>query len=147
MNSWLLEQLLFWIIYWIRTIAFSNNWPFEQLLFRKIDSIRTIDHSKNCFFLKLTGYPVRYGSPLLPRLNVIVNRLTEAGITEQWRTFTLHSMSIKGNVYQEKKASKWRKLTLTNLITIFRFVVGGWIVSTAVMFLEVIYYSYNGMKK
>lgn len=92
-------------------------------------------------------YTVRYGSPLLPRVNTIINRLTEAGIAEQWRALTLHSMSVKGNIYQEKKASKWHMLTFTNLVTIFRFVVGGWIVSCAVLILEIFYYTYFDSKK
>lgn len=81
-------------------------------------------------------YGVRYGSPLLEKLNIIINRLTAAGIPNQWRKLTLQDMSIKGNMYQKIESSDKRTLTLNNLIHVFYCLFFGWALEFAVFLLE-----------
>lgn len=83
-------------------------------------------------------YGVRYGSPMLEKLNVIINRLTAAGIPNQWRKSTLEEMSIKGNMYQNIGVSDKRMLTIRNLTHVFYCLIGGWCLSLAVFFIEIV---------
>lgn len=82
-------------------------------------------------------YGVGYGSPLLEKLNIIINRLTAAGIPNQWRKLTLEEMSIKGKMYQNMESSDNRTLTLRNLTHVFYCLLLGWCLSLAVFLLEV----------
>lgn len=81
-------------------------------------------------------YGVRYGSPLLDKLNVIINRLIAAGIPNQWRKLTLQEMSIKGNMYQKMEDTNERTLTLKNLIHVFYCLIFGWGLGIFVFFME-----------
>lgn len=81
-------------------------------------------------------YGVRYGSPLLEKLNTIINRLTAAGIPNQWRKLTLEEMSIKGNMYQKMESSNKNTLTLKNLIHVFYCLVAGWGLGFVTLFVE-----------
>lgn len=85
-------------------------------------------------------YIVKYGSPLLDRLNVLIGRLIQSGINDQWRKSTLHEMTIKGNVHQNEDSSGTNKLTMTNLITIFWFLLFGWGVSFTAFIIELVFH-------
>lgn len=82
-------------------------------------------------------YGVGYGSPLLDKLNIIINRLTAAGIPNQWRKLTLEEMSIKGKMYQNMEASDNTTLTLRNLTHVFYCLLVGWCLSFVVFLLEI----------
>lgn len=84
-------------------------------------------------------YGVRYGSLLLEKLNIIMNRLTAAGIPNQWRKLTLQEMSIKGNMYQKMESTNQSTLTLKNLIHVFYCLSAGWGLGLAAFVIEVIW--------
>lgn len=81
-------------------------------------------------------YGVRYGSPFLEKLNVIIGRLTAAGIPNQWRKLTLEEMSIKGSMYQQVVSSDKNTLTVKNLIHVFYCLVAGWGLGIVALFVE-----------
>lgn len=92
-------------------------------------------------------YVVRYGSPLLTRLNSVVSRLTEAGIMDHWRKQTVDGMAIKRNAeYSRQKnlSKKENMLTMTNLNNLFWFLVGGWVLSAVVWVFEIVYHNKHG---
>lgn len=92
-------------------------------------------------------YVVKYGSPLLGRLNSVVSRLTEAGIMDQWRKWTVEEMTIKRSAEYSRQKNELKKenmLTMTNLKNLFWFLVGGWVLSGVVWVMEIVYHNKHG---
>lgn len=81
-------------------------------------------------------YGVRYGSPLLHKLNVLISRLYESGMPDQWRQMALWNISVAGRKYKGGKRPRGGLIDLGKS-NVFSVLFGGWCLGTLVCCLEV----------
>lgn len=82
-------------------------------------------------------YGLRYGSPYLPRINVILRHLSEAGILEYWTRSEDHTLNNKHNKALYVGNSHERKpFTMNNLKEIFYVWLSGVVISVFVFLVE-----------
>lgn len=84
-------------------------------------------------------YIVRYGSPYLQRINIIVGRTIEHGLHDKWKAQTLHEIYLNEYGFRSLTSDNPKALTIINLKHLFLILPTGLSLAVVVFVLEIMY--------
>jgi hypothetical protein len=89
-------------------------------------------------------YGVPRHSPLLPRFNVIISRIVEAGLQIKWNADSSHSALLNGSIFAVSRFQRAdpEPLSLTHLQTAFYLLLSGMFCSALVFVMQILKHKY-----
>lgn len=106
---------------------------------------------KECIIPSYQSFHFVYGSPYLPRMNLLLRRLQEAGILKFLADQMIYNATVEGLLYPsedyEDVPQVAKPIGMDHMYVPFCFLLMGYTYSIAVFILEIAYYKWQKMKK